>query len=97
LSEPLLFQALLAEKEHERQGPLRTYDEALRAAVDFLLSPWICGKMGVRLAFVERLLYERNEGFLTAVFSIPFKGLEIVRKELLGMASPTRFELVLPP
>jgi site-specific DNA recombinase len=92
---------LLVEKAANAGRPVRSFDETLRTAFDFLSSPWnlwasprLEDKRAVlKLAFADRLVYVRNEGFRTANLTLPFKvlgGLETGESE---MARPERFEL----
>jgi hypothetical protein len=63
--------------------PLKSFDETLRTALDFLASPWNLWASGqledrrgvLKLAFAERLVYVRNEGLRTPNLSLPFKAL----------------------
>jgi site-specific DNA recombinase len=72
---------LIAERIANCGRPLRSFDESLRTAVTFLanpyklwLSPHIDDKRAVlRLAFDERLPYDRNKGLRTAPLALPFK------------------------
>jgi site-specific DNA recombinase len=60
--------------------PLKGYDETFRTAMEFLSNPykiWASERFEnkravLKLAFVERLAYVRNEGFRTAKTSLPF-------------------------
>jgi site-specific DNA recombinase len=62
-------------------SPLRSFDESVRTAMDFLASPgklWNCGALEdkralLKLAFVDRPSYVRNGGFRTAKTTLPFK------------------------
>ena len=47
----------------------------------------------LKLAFVNRPAYVRNEGFRTVELALPFKGLESFRNPKMQMARPERFEL----
>lgn len=74
---------VLAEKIASSGRPLKTFDESLRTALEFLANPlklWETGhlenkRMVLKLAFAERLTYVRNEGFRTANLAWPFKAL----------------------
>ena len=61
--------------------PLRTFDDTLRTALEFLSNPW---KLWVsehledrhavlKLAFTDRLCYSRADGFRTAEITMPFQ------------------------
>ena len=96
---------LLIEKIETGGRPLRSFDEALRTAMEFLASPWKLWSSEVleqrrtvlKLAFADRLAYVRNEGFRTANLSLPFRTLQGFCGPQSVMASPTGFEPVLPP
>ena len=85
--------------------PLRSFDESLRTALEFLANPlklWQFGNLEykrvvLKLAFADRLIYSRKEGFRTAVLSLPFKVLELLSEAGKEMALPTGFEPVLQP
>ena len=72
---------LLDEKIANCNRSPRSFEESLRTALDFLASPWKLWTSGrfedkrlvLRLAFADHLIYVRNEGFRTAVPSLPFK------------------------
>lgn len=72
---------LLREQMAGAGRPVRGFDETLRTALDFLSNPWNLWGTGrlqdrrtvLKLAFAERLVYSRNEGFRTAQLSMPFK------------------------
>ena len=88
---------LISEKIENCGRPVRGFDETLRTALEFLANPWnlwssdrLEDKRAVlRLAFVERIAYARNEGFRTANFSLPFKVLSEVfdgKSKMVGLA-----------
>ena len=60
--------------------PLKSFDETLRTALDFLGNPqklWVSERLEdkravLKLAFADRLAYARNEGFRTANLALPF-------------------------
>lgn len=74
---------VLAEKIATTGRPVRSFDETVRTAFDFLASPWqlwtsdrIEDKRTVlKLAFADRLAYTKKQGFRTPDFSLPFKAL----------------------
>ena len=90
----------LTEKIGRCGTPLRSFDETLRTALDFLGEPhklWrserIEDKRAVlKLAFADRLAYNGNEGFRTANPSFPFKMLESFSPSNMGMARPEGLE-----
>jgi site-specific DNA recombinase len=95
----------LNEKIAQCGRPLRSFDETLRTALDFLGNPcklWNSERLEdkrtvLKLAFVDRLAYVRNEGLRTATLSLPFKALADLSEGKMGMALPTGFEPVLQP
>lgn len=72
---------LLRERMASASKPVSSFDETLRTALDFLASPWNLWGTGrlqdrrtvLKLAFAERLVYSRENGFRTAQLSMPFK------------------------
>ena len=96
---------VIAEQIASSGHPLRSFEDALRTALNFLASPWKLWnsrrledqRAVLKLTFGDRLVYARNEGFRTANLTLPFKVLRDLSRGAIAMASPTRFELVLPP
>ena len=92
----------LAEKIAASGKPLRSFDETVRTALDFLANPWkiwaserLDYKRAVlKLAFSDRLQYVRGEGFRTANLALPFKALAGIFGSEMGVAHPTGFEPV---
>ena len=74
---------VLAEKLASGGHPLRSFDDTVRTALDFLASPcqlWASERLEdkrtvLKLAFAGRLSYVRDEGFRTAHLALPFKAL----------------------
>ena len=95
---------LLSENIVTNGRPLRSFDETLRTAFDFLASPcqlWTSERLEdkrtvLRLAFTERLAYVRNEGFRTPNLSLPFKSLGHFKQQEMKMAHLTGFEPMTP-
>jgi site-specific DNA recombinase len=93
-------QIFLAEKIASTGRPVRSFDETLRTAFDFLASPcqlWASERLEdkrtvLKLAFADRLAYVRNEGFRTPNFSLPFKALGHFEGQEMRMASSTGIE-----
>lgn len=91
---------VLAEKIAASGRPVRSFDETLRTAFDFLASPcqlWISDRLEdkravLKLAFSDRLIYVRNEGFRTPKLSLPFKNLGHFEGQELTMARAEGFE-----
>lgn len=74
---------VLKEKIAACGRPLRSFDQTLRTAFDFLENPvklWVSDRIEdkrtvLKLVFADRLTYVRNEGFRTANLALPFKAL----------------------
>ncbi|QQG35157.1 MAG: recombinase family protein [Micavibrio aeruginosavorus] len=87
---------VLAEKIAKSGRPVRSFDETLRTAFEFLANPWnlwasdrLEDKRAVlKLAFADRLTYVRNEGFRTPNLSLPFKMLGQNFGDFFEMARP---------
>ncbi len=96
--------ALIQERIADMGKPKSTFDDSVRIAMAFLASPWNLWRSGrledrkmvLKLAFTERLKYDRIEGLRTANLSLPFKVLGQIFGEKKGMAHPKRFELLTP-
>ncbi len=81
--------------------PLRSFDETLRTALNFLGNPlklWASERLAdkrtvLKLAFADRLAYTRNKGFRTANLALPFKVLADFSAGKMEVARPERFEL----
>ena len=94
----------LAEKITNCGRPLRSFDEALRTALDFLANPWNLWvserledkRTVLRLAFAGKLAYIRNSGFRTPDLALPFKVLADLSGDKNRLARPERFELPTP-
>ncbi|MBI1340828.1 recombinase [bacterium] len=94
----------LTERIANCRRPIRSFEDTYRTALDFLSNPWILWsspriedkRAVLKLAFVERLAYVRNEGLRTANLALPFRVLggicgqnyEMVGPE--GLEPPTR-------
>ena len=91
---------VLAENIAQCGRPVRSFDETLRTAFDFLGNPWKLWASGrfedqrtvLKLAFSERLAYKRNEGFRTPHLSLPFKALRHFEGVDFNMAERAGFE-----
>ena len=101
----LEFQRIeMSEKIAKCGRPIRSFDETLRTAFNFLENPYkfwasehLEDKRAVlKLAFADRLSYSRSEGFRTANLTLPFKALANFSIGEARMARPTRFERVTP-
>ena len=82
--------------------PIRNFDDSLRTALDFLGNPqklWDSERLEhkktvLKLAFADRLVYVRNEGFRTTDIAFPFKALADFSCSKRRMVHPTGFEPV---
>ncbi len=91
---------VLAEKASQTHKPLYRFEEMFELAMQFLTSPYKIWEKGdlthkrtvLKLAFEERLAYQRNEGFRTPKTTIPFKVLGDFCSGNFEMAHPKRFE-----
>jgi DNA invertase Pin-like site-specific DNA recombinase len=72
---------MLAEKLKNQGTPQRTFEEMFELAIKFLSSPYNIWKNGrledkrtvLKLAFAERLTYDRKEGYRTPQVTVPFE------------------------
>ena len=95
---------VVTEKIGQCGRPMRSFDETLRTALDFLANPWnlwvserLEDKRAVlKLTFANRLAYVRNEGFRTANLALPFKALAEFSGLKSEMARPAGFEPTTP-
>ena len=94
---------VLAEEQLAQSGkPRHTFEESFEHAIRFLSSPWniwnnadLALKQTVlRLAFVEPVLYCRNQGLRTPNLALPFNALGDMCGNKCEMARPTGFEPV---
>ncbi|KXF92281.1 hypothetical protein [Phaeobacter inhibens] len=84
--------ALLSEKATQALPGQRSYEEKLELAVKFITSPWKLWasnniklrRLVLKLAFADRLIYDRNKGARTPEFTLPFKALEGVMSSNLN-------------
>ena len=91
---------VIAEKIAACGRPVRSFDETVRTALDFLSNPWKLWASGrledrravLKLAFADRLVYSRNEGVRTAKTTLPFKALGSFCGGENKMARPEGFE-----
>ena len=91
---------VLQEKVAVGVRPVKTFDDSLRTALEFLANPlklWASERFEdkrvvLKLTFVERLVYMRNEGFRTADLSLPFKALGQFARGEIGMVGPLGLE-----
>ena len=91
---------LIKERMANLRRPASSLDDTLRTALDFIANPlnlWGSGRLAdrravLKLTFVERLRYDRKEGFRTANLSLPFKVLGEFLSGGNGMARPAGIE-----
>lgn len=91
---------LLAEKIANVGRPLRPFDAMYRTAMMLLENPlkiWTLGRFEekravIKLAFADRLIYVRNEGYRTPEFSLPFKMLGVFFAPKEAMVEVAGFE-----
>ncbi|GMV84114.1 MAG: hypothetical protein AMXMBFR7_52980 [Planctomycetota bacterium] len=96
---------LVAEQMANCGRPVRSFEESLRTALNFLARPWQLWSSGdlshqralLKLAFQEKPRYARDGGFRTPNLALPFKLLAQFSAPDLVMASPRGFEPLLPP
>ncbi len=98
--------AVAAEKLREGPGQQRPFDEMFEQACLFLSNPWKLWASGqfhlkrilLRLAFTERIAYDRNSGYQTPGFSIPINYLKDLSMHKNELVRSRRLELprVLP-
>ncbi|MFM1816343.1 MAG: hypothetical protein RLZ98_3038, partial [Pseudomonadota bacterium] len=92
------------EKLAKGTAPKRTFEEMFELACSFLANPWKLWasdrledkRTVLKLAFGERLAYDRNEGLRTPKTTLPFKVLGDICMEKCEMAHRGRFELPTP-
>jgi site-specific DNA recombinase len=90
----------ISEKIANCGRPLRSFDETLRTSLDFLANPcnlWASDRLEhkkavLKLAFANRLIYVRNEGFRTPDLALPFRVLADLRSPKSKLARPEGFE-----
>lgn len=92
--------AVLVEKSTQSLRPMRSYDAALRTALDFIASPyklWDSGRLSdrravLKLVFPGGFQYHRNIGLRTAETSLPFKVLGRLGSQQIQLAERMGFE-----
>jgi site-specific DNA recombinase len=92
---------VMTEKLQKAGKPRRSFDEMFELAINFLSNPqklWDSRlltdkRIVLKLAFNERLVYQRNSGFRTPVISSVFKALQGISTLNFQMAERERFEL----
>ena len=92
--------AILVEKSSQSMRPMRSYDAALRTALDFIASPyklWDSGRLSdrravLKLAFPGGFQYHRNRGLRTVETPLPFKVLGRLGSKKIQLAEKAGFE-----
>ena len=92
--------AVLVEKSCQSMRPMRSFDAALRTALEFISNPhklWepgrLCDRRAVlRLAFPGGFQYHRNTGLRTAETPLPFKVLGAIASKKIQLAEKAGFE-----
>ena len=95
---------LLAERIEGISGPARSFDEMYRTSMEFLKNPnkiWSLGRFEdkravLKLAFSKPLTYDRNTGYRTPDFALPFKVLGNNFDHDMKMAEREGFEPSIP-
>ncbi len=92
--------ALLLENLADQREPVGSFAEKLEPALIFLSNPWKIWESGsvrarrlvLKLAFTDRIRYDRNKGARTADLAFPFKALGAFQplKDSFGAAEKTR-------
>ncbi len=85
--------------------PVRPHDEMLRTSIEFLSNPcklWASERLEdrravLKLAFLGKLAYRKNEGFRTPKISLPFKWLGDFETSNFGMAPSAGVEPAIFP
>ena len=91
---------LLAEKIRNCGRPIETFEDSFRTAITFLGNPlklWESEcleqrRMLLRMAFTDKITYDRNQGFRTAAMSQPFSLLEELKGGEYEMVVPSGLE-----
>ena len=90
----------LNEKVQMCGRPLGRFEETFRTAIEFLGNPqrlWDSNniehrRMLLRMAFSDKITYDRNQGFRTAALAQPFLLLEDLRHGKYEMVGPEGLE-----
>ncbi len=91
---------MLAEKIKNCGRPIETFEDTFRTAITFLGNPlklWESEcieqrRMLLRMAFTDKIIYDRNQGFRTAAMSQPFSLLEELKGGKYEMVGQAGFE-----
>ena len=86
IAELEMNKALMAEKAAQHTGPQGSFEEKLEPALTFLANPWKLWQFGcnkvrrevAKLAFNDRLKYDRNQGARIPDLAFPFKALSVI-------------------
>ena len=90
----------LSEKVQLCGRPLASFEDTFRTAIEFLGNPqklWDSNnieqrRMLLRMAFSDKITYDRNQGFRTAAMSQPFLALEGLKHGKYEMVDPSGIE-----
>ena len=90
----------LSEKVQLCGRPLASFEDTFRTAIEFLGNPqklWDSNniehrRMLLRMAFADKITYDRNQGFRTAAMSQPFLALEDFKHGKYEMVDPSGIE-----
>lgn len=96
---------LATEKLANAGKPQRSFGEMFELAMCFIANPWNLWQSGdlqlprtvLKLAFTDRILYDRDKGFLNPKKAFPFKLLEEKSMSMKEMVLLVRFELTASP
>jgi hypothetical protein len=85
--------ALLVDEQANPRGSRGSFDELFRTALDYLANPqklWVSDRIEdkravLKLTFADRLTYARNEGFRTAIPTLPFSMLDTLKGPEMGI------------
>ena len=101
IAELEMNKALMAEKATQHAEPQGSFEEKLEPALTFLANPWKLWQLGcnkvrrevAKLAFNDRLKYDRNHGARTPDLAFPFKSLGVISdpQVCFGAVEKTRF------
>ena len=93
--------AEISEKIENCGRPVRTRDDSLATALEFLGNPhklYTSDRLEdkhsvIRLCFTDKLVYSREKSFRTPPLAVPFQVLGSITKSSKEVARPERFEL----
>ncbi len=91
---------IMQERMENMGGPHHPFEQMFEHSMTFLSSPWklwFSGNLALKrvvlkLAFGQRLIYDRKSGFRAADLSLPFKALASIKDGVLKVARPAGLE-----